>query len=129
MTYFHTRNFSKFWIQAEWKGLSGSKKWKDWSNKKLTQKSIDWHKEDGNDEPTKGKCRFKVTKIMNAFFKVMFMPTTKMVTFMAVTNWLRKNLSASTVSKKLALLKSLTTTNRTFYYFPLNKNTSCFSAS
>jgi len=47
-------NTSKFWIQAEWKGLSGSKKWKDWSNKKLTQKSIDWHKEDGNDEPTKG---------------------------------------------------------------------------
>merc|ERR1711892_337616 len=46
-------NTSRFWIQAEWKGLSGSKKWKDWSNKKLTQKSIDWHKEDGNDEPTK----------------------------------------------------------------------------
>ena len=41
------------WIQAEYKGLKGSKRWKDWNNKKL--KNIAWYDSinDSQDEPTK----------------------------------------------------------------------------
>merc|ERR1712156_193861 len=54
LAYFNEILEKKTWIQAEYKGLKGSKRWKDWNNKKL--KNISWYDSinDSQDEPTKG---------------------------------------------------------------------------
>ena len=55
------------WIQAEYKGLKGSKRWKDWNNKKL--KNIAWYDSinDSQDEPTKVIFNHYLISIISVF--------------------------------------------------------------